>query len=184
MSDEASGSKQRPDGRAADELRTVTFKNNIAPHATGSTLIEWGDTRVICCATIEEEVPRWMKAQGRRVDHGGYYLPYSALDRRDAQGPRSMGARRKFSGDRSLMRAALDLQDRVSHRVDRLRRVAGDGGTASSPGIRCAFLAVAEGGWVVGCDPSFRRWPRWCRRGQRRTDSGFAVRRGRRCGWT
>ena len=54
MSDEASGSKQRPDGRAADELRTVTFKNNIAPHATGSTLIEWGDTRVICCATIEE----------------------------------------------------------------------------------------------------------------------------------
>ena len=37
MNDEASGSKQRPDGRAADELRTVTFKNNIAPHATGST---------------------------------------------------------------------------------------------------------------------------------------------------
>ena len=103
MSDEASGSKQRPDGRAADELRTVTFKNNIAPHATGSTLIEWGDTRVICCATIEEEVPRWMKAQGVE---GGWItaeysmLPYSTLDRkrRDSSKARSMGARRKFNG--------------------------------------------------------------------------------------
>ena len=85
MSDEASNSNQRPDGRADDQLRSVTFKNNIAPHATGSTLIEWGDTRVICCATVEEEVPRWMKAQGVE---GGWItaeysmLPYSTLDRK------------------------------------------------------------------------------------------------------
>ena len=115
MSDEASGSKQRPDGRAADELRTVTFKNNIAPHATGSTLIEWGDTRVICCATIEEEVPRWMKAQGVE---GGWItaeysmLPYSTLDRKrrdSSKGKidgRSQGIQRLIGRS---MRAALDL---------------------------------------------------------------------------
>ena len=115
MSDEASGSKQRPDGRAVDELRTVTFKNNIAPHATGSTLIEWGDTRVICCATIEEEVPRWMKAQGVE---GGWItaeysmLPYSTLDRKRRDSSKGKIDGRSQEIQRLIgrsMRAALDL---------------------------------------------------------------------------
>ena len=115
MSDETSGSKQRPDGRAADELRTVTFKNNIAPHATGSTLIEWGDTRVICCATIEEEVPRWMKAQGVE---GGWItaeysmLPYSTLDRKRRDSSKGKIDGRSQEIQRLIgrsMRAALDL---------------------------------------------------------------------------
>ena len=115
MSDEASGSKQRPDGRAADELRTVTFKNNIAPHATGSTLIEWGDTRVICCATIGEEVPRWMKAQGVE---GGWItaeysmLPYSTLDRKRRDSSKGKIDGRSQEIQRLIgrsMRAALDL---------------------------------------------------------------------------
>ena len=115
MSDEASGSKQRPDGRAADELRTVTFKNNIAPHATGSTLIEWGDTRVICCATIEEEVPRWMKVQGVE---GGWItaeysmLPYSTLDRKRRDSSKGKIDGRSQEIQRLIgrsMRAALDL---------------------------------------------------------------------------
>ena len=115
MSDEASNSKQRPDGRADDQLRSVTFKNNIAPHATGSTLIEWGDTRVICCATVEEEVPRWMKAQGVE---GGWItaeysmLPYSTLDRklRDSSKRKIDGRSQEIQRliGRS-MRAALDL---------------------------------------------------------------------------
>ena len=115
MSDEALGSKQRPDGRAVDELRTVTFKNNIAPHATGSTLIEWGDTRVICCATIEEEVPRWMKAQGVE---GGWItaeysmLPYSTLDRKRRDSSKGKIDGRSQEIQRLIgrsMRAALDL---------------------------------------------------------------------------
>ena len=115
MSDEASNSNQRPDGRADDQLRSVTFKNNIAPHATGSTLIEWGDTRVICCATVEEEVPRWMKAQGVE---GGWItaeysmLPYSTLDRkrRDISKGKIDGRSQEIQRliGRS-MRAALDL---------------------------------------------------------------------------
>src|SRR4051812_35683537 len=43
----------RVDGRRSDELRGTRFHNNIAPHATGSTLIEWGSTRVICGVTVE-----------------------------------------------------------------------------------------------------------------------------------
>jgi ribonuclease PH len=115
MSDEASNSKQRPDGRADDQLRSVTFKNNIAPHATGSTLIEWGDTRVICCATVEEEVPRWMKAQGIE---GGWItaeysmLPYSTLDRKRRDSSKGKIDGRSQEIQRLIgrsMRAALDL---------------------------------------------------------------------------
>ena len=75
----------RTDGRQPDQLRNVTFQNGIAPHATGSTLIAWGDTRVICGVTVEESVPRWMKDQGVV---GGWItaeysmLPYSTLQRK------------------------------------------------------------------------------------------------------
>jgi ribonuclease PH len=75
----------RPDGRAFDELRPISFLPNVAPHATGSVLVSFGNTRVICSATVEEDVPRWMKAQ--RVE-GGWLtaeyamLPYSTLDRK------------------------------------------------------------------------------------------------------
>ncbi len=75
----------RADGRLADELRPIRFQNDIAPYATGSTLIEWGKTRIICGVTVEESVPRWMKEQGVT---GGWItaeysmLPYSTLTRK------------------------------------------------------------------------------------------------------
>jgi ribonuclease PH len=53
----------RADGRKADQLRTITFEAGIAPHATGSVLVSFGQTRVICAATIEPKVPAWMKQQ-------------------------------------------------------------------------------------------------------------------------
>ncbi len=75
----------RSDGRTNDQLRPVRFQNHIAPNATGSTLIEWGQTRVICGVTVEESVPRWMKEQGVT---GGWItaeysmLPYSTQQRK------------------------------------------------------------------------------------------------------
>jgi len=75
----------RPDGRSNDQLRPISFIPNVAPHATGSVLVSFGDTRVICSATIEDDVPRWMRAQ--RVE-GGWLtaeysmLPYSTLERK------------------------------------------------------------------------------------------------------
>ena len=161
MSDEASGSKHRPDGRAAAELRTVTFKTNIAPHATGSTLIEWGDTRVICCATIEEEVPRWMKAQGVE---GGWItaeysmLPYSTLDRKRRDSSKGKIDGRSQEIQRLIgrsMRAALDLAKIGSRTVwidcDVLQA---DGGTRTASitgGYVALSLALAKlqgDGWL------------------------------------
>ncbi len=75
----------RPDGRNIDQLREVTFQPNFAPHATGSVLCSFGNTRVICSATIDERVPGWMRAQGVE---GGWItaeysmLPYSTHDRK------------------------------------------------------------------------------------------------------
>ena len=75
----------RADGRKANQLRPLRFQNHIAPHAAGSTLIEWGNTRVICGVTVEETVPRWMKEQNVK---GGWItaeysmLPYSTLERK------------------------------------------------------------------------------------------------------
>src|ERR1041385_9308172 len=67
--------RARADGRRVDELRRLRFQNHIAPYATGSTLIEWGQTRVICGVTVEEVVPRWMKEQN--VTGGGVTAEYS-----------------------------------------------------------------------------------------------------------
>jgi ribonuclease PH len=75
----------RPDGRQPDQLRPISFIPNVAAHATGSVLVSFGETRVICAATVEEDVPRWMRAQ--RVD-GGWLtaeysmLPYATLERK------------------------------------------------------------------------------------------------------
>lgn len=106
----------RADGRAADQLRPMRFTNNIAPNATGSTLVEWGNTRVICGVTVEETVPRWMKEQGVT---GGWItaeysmLPYSTLQRkmRDSSKGRIDGRSQEIQRliGRSL-RAAIDLE--------------------------------------------------------------------------
>ncbi|MEG0836732.1 MAG: ribonuclease PH [Akkermansia sp.] len=76
---------QRQDQRQHDQLRPISFIPNIAPNATASVLVSFGNTKVICAVTIEEDVPRWMKVQ--HVE-GGWLtaeysmLPYSTLDRK------------------------------------------------------------------------------------------------------
>ena len=106
----------RPDGRRADQLRPLRFQNHIAPHATGSTLIEWGNTRVICGVTVEESVPRWMKDQkvpGGWITAEYSMLPYSTLDRksRDISKLKLDGRSQEIQRliGRSL-RAVLDLE--------------------------------------------------------------------------
>ncbi len=75
----------RLDSRKHDQLRPITLEANIAPHATGSVLIGFGQTRVICAATIEPKVPTWMRQQGVK---GGWLtaeysmLPYSTHERK------------------------------------------------------------------------------------------------------
>jgi ribonuclease PH len=106
----------RADGRKPDELRPIRFQNHIAPHASGSTLVEWGNTRVICGVTIEESVPRWMKEQGVV---GGWItaeysmLPYSTLQRKQRDSSRGKIDGRSQEIQRLIgraMRAALNLE--------------------------------------------------------------------------
>jgi len=106
----------RADGRRADELRPIRFQNGIAPNATGSTLIEWGQTRVICGVTVEEIVPRWMKEQsvsGGWITAEYSMLPYSTLQRkpRDSSKGKIDGRSQEIQRliGRSL-RACVDLE--------------------------------------------------------------------------
>ena len=112
----AETSTARSDGRRPDQLRPIRFQNHIAPYATGSTLIEWGNTRVICGVTIEESVPRWMKEQGVT---GGWItaeysmLPYSTLQRKPRDITKGKIDGRSQEIQRLIgraMRATLDLE--------------------------------------------------------------------------
>ena len=54
----------RNDGRSPGQMRPVTLKPGFMPHAEGSCLVEMGDTKVICTATVEDQIPRWMQGRG------------------------------------------------------------------------------------------------------------------------
>jgi ribonuclease PH len=139
----------RADGRSAGQLRPLRFQNHIAPHATGSTLIEWGNTRVICGVTVEENVPRWMKEQkvaGGWLTAEYSMLPYSTLERK----PRDI-TKGKLDGRASeiqrligrAMRAAVDLEKIGARTIcvdcDVLQA---DGGTRTAA-ITGAFVALS-----------------------------------------
>lgn len=75
----------RFDGRKNDELRSIKFEANIAPHAAGSVLVSFGNTRVICAASVEKKVPAWLNnAQPPKGWLTAEYtmLPYSTLTRK------------------------------------------------------------------------------------------------------
>ncbi len=106
----------RPDGRNTDELRPITFEPGIAPHATGSVLVSFGNTRVICAATIQEDVPRWMKFQkvaGGWLTAEYNMLPYSTLDRKQRDITRGKIDGRSSEIQRLIgrsLRAVVDLK--------------------------------------------------------------------------
>jgi ribonuclease PH len=141
-------SGSRVDGRAPNQLRPIRFVNHIAPNATGSTLIEWGRTRVICGVTIEDGVPRWMKEQqvaGGWITAEYSMLPYSTLTRkqRDISKGKIDGRSQEIQRliGRSL-RAAIDMEKLGPRTVwvdcDVLQA---DGGTRTAS-ITGAFVAL------------------------------------------
>ncbi len=139
----------RADGRVAGQLRPIRFQNHIAPYATGSTLIEWGNTRVICGVTIEEMVPRWMKEQkvgGGWLTAEYSMLPYSTLERKSRDVSKGKLDGRASEIQRLIgrsMRASVDLQ-KIGERTvwidcDVLQA---DGGTRTAA-ITGAFVALS-----------------------------------------
>ena len=105
----------RPDGRASDQIRPISFTPNFAPHSTGSVLLASGDTRVICSAMIEENVPGWMKAQkvpGGWLTAEYSMLPYSTLDRKPRDSAKGRLDGRSVEIQRLIgrsLRAVVDL---------------------------------------------------------------------------
>lgn len=104
---------QRPSGRAPAQLRDITITRNFTRHAEGSVLVSFGDTRVICTASVEQGVPRFMRGEGRGWVTAEYgMLPRSTGTRmareasRGKQGGRTVEIQRLIG--RSL-RAALDM---------------------------------------------------------------------------
>src|SRR5438876_12041986 len=142
-------SAPRADGRWPDQLRPLRFQNNIAPHATGSTLVEGGNSRVICGVTVEETGPRWMKEQGVA---GGWItaeysmLPYSTLQRKQRDATKGKIDGRSQEIQRLIgraMRAAIDLEKLGTRTIwvdcDVLQA---DGGTRTAA-ITGAFVALS-----------------------------------------
>ena len=138
----------RPDNRRPDQLRPLTIEANIAPHASGSVLLGFGATRVICAATIEAKVPSWMKQQGVK---GGWLtaeysmLPYSTLDRKPRDITKGRIDGRTVEIQRLIgrsLRAVLDLQKLGEHTLwidcDVLQA---DGGTRTAS-ITGAYIAA------------------------------------------
>ncbi len=141
-------STSRADGRKPDQLRPIAFEAGIAPHATGSVLVSFGATRVICAATIEPNVPLWMKQQ--RVP-GGWLtaeysmLPYSTHDRKPREISKGRPDGRNIEIQRLIgrsLRAVIDLnklgQNTLWLDCDVLQA---DGGTRTAS-ITGAFLAA------------------------------------------
>ena len=135
----------RPSKRQNDEMRAISFERGIAKHAEGSCLVKFGDTHVLCTASLEEKVPGWMRNSGRGWVTAEYgMLPRSTGDRmrREAaagkQGGRTQEIQRLIG--RSL-RAVVDLQalGEVQITVD-CDVLQADGGTRT---------ASITGGWVA-----------------------------------
>ena len=104
----------RPSGRAADQMRPISFTPNFTMHAEGSVLVAFGNTKVICTASVEERQPRWLRDENQGWVTAEYgMLPRSTHSRmgreaaRGGQGGRTMEIQRLIG--RSL-RAAIDLE--------------------------------------------------------------------------
>lgn len=111
-----SGPMIRHDKRTPEDIRKIEMQPGIAPHAQGSVLIAFGNTRVICAAMIEESVPRWMKEQNVS---GGWLtaeysmLPYSTLGRKPRDSTRGKPDGRGTEIQRLVgrsLRAVVDLE--------------------------------------------------------------------------
>ena len=104
----------RPSGRAFDALRPISFTRRYTRHAPGSVLVEFGDTRVLCTATITEQVPRWMKGRAHGWVTAEYgMLPGSTHTRSDREAARGKQSGRTQEIQRLIgrsLRAAVDLK--------------------------------------------------------------------------
>ncbi|MBU6317087.1 MAG: ribonuclease PH [Acidobacteria bacterium] len=104
----------RFDGRAADELRPLSFERDYTEMAAGSVLVSFGRTRVLCTASIDEDVPRWMKNSGKGWVTAEYsMLPGASPERIDREAAKGKQSGRTVEIQRLIgrsLRAACDMR--------------------------------------------------------------------------
>src|SRR4051812_43402952 len=109
-----SSTMTRPDGRANDELRPITFERDYTEMAAGSVLVTFGKTRVLCTASIDESVPRWMKNSGKGWVTAEYsMLPGASPERIDREAAKGKQSGRTVEIQRLIgrsLRAACDMR--------------------------------------------------------------------------
>src|SRR5215207_5800699 len=144
----------RPSKRAPDELRPVTLERNVAKHAEGSCLVRFGDTHVLCAASLGEQMPAWLRGGGR----GWVTAEYGMLPRATHERMRREAAQGK-QGGRTLeiqrlvgrsLRAVVDLkalgERQITVDCDVLQA---DGGTRTAA-ITGAWVALHDAlTWMV-----------------------------------
>ncbi|CAB4961813.1 unannotated protein [freshwater metagenome] len=138
----------RSDGRAADQLRPISFQRGWLDHAEGSCLVEFGRTRVLCAASFTAGVPRWRKDSGQGWVTGEYaMLPRATNTRNDRESVRGKVGGRTHEISRLVgrsLRAAVDLgalgENSIFIDCDVLQA---DGGTRTAA-ITGAYVALVD----------------------------------------
>jgi ribonuclease PH len=138
----------RPSGRATDELRQITIERNYTAHAEGSVLISSGNTKVLCNASVETNIPRFLKGKGQGWITAEYgMLPRSTNSRMGREAARGKQSGRTQEIQRLIgrsLRAAVDLKLLGEHSITLdCDVIQADGGTRTAA-ITGAYVALAD----------------------------------------
>ena len=138
----------RPSGRAPDQLRAITIQRHFTRHAEGSVLIGFGDTRVLCTASVEERVPMWLRGKGEGWVTAEYgMLPRATGERTQREAARGGQGGRTLEIQRLIGRSLRACVDRAAlgERVITLDCdvLQADGGTRTAA-ITGAYVALID----------------------------------------
>lgn len=135
----------RPSGRAPDEMRAITIETGFTKHAEGSCLISFGDTRVLCTASVEERIPPWLRGKGEGWVTGEYsMLPRATHTRGSREAARGKQSGRTQEIQRLIgrsLRAVVDMKKLGERQITLdCDVIQADGGTRT---------ASISGAWVA-----------------------------------
>jgi len=153
----------RPSGRAPDEMRAITIETGFTKHAEGSCLISFGDTRVLCTASVEDRTPPWMRGKGQGWVTGEYsMLPRATHTRGDREAARGKQSGRTQEIQRLIgrsLRSVVDMKKLGERQITLdCDVIQADGGTRTAAisgawvALRLAVNGLMKGG-AISHDP-------------------------------